>query len=293
MLISLIVTTREDRIDKFNRFLASLSEGDYKLIEVVVVSQDCSNLVIALLPEYQERFCIKHIPSARCGISTARNVGLKHAAGLILGFPDDDCWYAADTLSRISQRFASHSREAFVCAAVVDPVRNLPFGHKRTSENDVGISVANAFTFPISVGIFINRSLIESPTAFDERLGAGTKWGSGEETDLILSLILLGHQGTFLPSITVYHEINYDRSDLFPISKVFSYSSGFGAVIAKSIVERKQYAAMWVYADLLARASVKLIWAIVTFQKSSYRLHLSRTKGMLFGLIEGARYFAH
>lgn len=291
MLTSLIVTTREGRTEKLNRLLSSLSESTNKSFEVVVLSQNCSRLVAPLLQEYQGKFCIKHIPHTRCGISEARNVGLRHSAGRILGFPDDDCWYAADTLSKIIEHFTAHPEETFVCTAVIDPIRHLPFGHKRTSKNNANISVINAFTFPISVGIFINRTLIEGAIAFDEQFGIGTKWGSGEETDLILSLLLVGHKGAFLPDITVYHEINYDRPDLFPITKVFDYSRGFGAVIAKSVVRRKQFAASCIYADLWARATLRFILACVTFKSSSYLFHLNRIKGMLIGLLEGARYY--
>lgn len=292
MLVSLIVTTREDRVDRLERLLQSLSEGFYKLFEVVVVSQDCSNRIAPLLREYQDSCCIKHLPNTRCSLSTARNIGLQSCAGRILGFPDDDCWYPTDTLSRVTDCFLADPDKAFVCTSVVDPLRRLPFSHRRNSKHSVRISVANAFTFPISVGIFINRLLIESPFSFDERLGIGTDWGSGEETDLILSLLLDGHKGVFQPAITVYHEINYDREALFPFSKMFDYSRGFGAVIAKSIVRRKQYAASWVYLDLLARAMIRLALACVTFQKSSFSYQLFRTKGMLTGLFEGARYYA-
>jgi glycosyltransferase involved in cell wall biosynthesis len=292
LLVSLIVTTRGDRVDRLERLLESLRDGDYKLFEVVVVSQDCSNLIAPLLREYQDSCRIKHLSHTRCSLSTARNIGLQSSAGRILGFPDDDCWYAADTLCGVTECFLADPEKAFVCTSVVDPLRRLPFGHKRVSKRSVGISVVNAFTFPISVGIFLNRLLIDSPLAFDERLGIGTSWGSGEETDLILSLLLDGNKGIFQPAITVYHEINYDREALFPVSKMFDYSRGFGAVIAKSIVRRKQYATSLVYLDLLARAVIRLALACVTFQKSSFSYQLFRAKGMLTGLFEGARYYA-
>jgi glycosyltransferase involved in cell wall biosynthesis len=292
VLISLIVTTREDRVDKLRRFLASVSHGIRKPFEVVLVSQECGELIAPLLQEYQGGCCIKHVASVRCGISRARNIGLRHASGQVLAFPDDDCWYAADTLSGIVERFTSNPGDAFVCTSFVDPVRRLPFGHKRTAKTNVPISLINAFTFPISGNIFINRSLIKGVIDFDERLGVGAEWGSGEETDLILSLLLDGHQGTFVPAITVYHEINYDRPELFPASKVFDYSRGFGAVIAKSIVQRKQYALSWEYMDLLARATIRLILAAVAFRKSSCLVYLSKIRGMLTGLFEGAGYYA-
>lgn len=292
MIVSLIVTTREGRIDEFRRFLSSLNETVSRFFEVIVVSQDCDHPVASLVQEYQDKFCIKHVRHTQCSISTARNIGLQHSDGRILGFPDDDCWYASDTLSGIIERFAAYPDEAFVCTAIVDPLRKLPFGHKRTANNNVGISVMNSFTFPASPGIFINRSRIKGAIAFDEQLGTGTKWGSGEETDLILSLLLARCRGAFLPAITVYHEINYDRPELFPVSKVFDYSRGFGAVIAKTVIERKQYAVSWVYMDLLARATIRLILAGVTFKKNSYLRHFSKTKGMLIGLVEGARYYA-
>ena len=292
MLVSLIVTTREGRVDRFRRLLSSLNPAVYRFIELIVVSQDCHTVVAPLLEEYRGKLHIQHIRHISCSISTARNIGLRHSTAQILAFPDDDCWYAPDTIIGIIERFTTHPEETFVCTAVFDPLRQLPFGHRRTSKKDVIISVANAFTLPVSTGIFINRALIEGPVVFDERLGTGTAWGSGEETDLILSLLTNGHKGTFLPGITVFHEINYDRPDLFPNRQVFDYSRGFGALIAKSVLERKQYALTWVYTDLLARAVIRFVMEGATLRNHSYLRQFSKAKGMLIGLFEGAHYYA-
>jgi glycosyltransferase involved in cell wall biosynthesis len=291
VLISLIVTTRQGRTLEISRLFESLRESSDQSFEVILVTQDCAAAVTPIINEYQGVFVIRHLQRESCSVSAARETALQHCSGEIIGFPDDDCWYAEDTLGKISAYFQKTPNIAFVCALVMDPIRRFPFGHRRTSRGSVPINVSNAFRLPVSVGTFVDARQAKELLHFDQRFGAGAKWGSGEETDLILSLLRSGLRGVFTPDVVVYHEINYEGTDPGSIEKAFRYARGFGALTAKSICLRKQYGMCWVYIDALARTCARAALSGVGLNLGNCKLNIARVSGMLRGFMEGIRLY--
>lgn len=43
-----------------------------------------------------------------CSLSKARNIGLDYVEGEYIAFPDDDCWYEPDTLSKVLNQLEFH-----------------------------------------------------------------------------------------------------------------------------------------------------------------------------------------
>jgi len=293
VLISLIITTRSGRGRELSRLLESLRASGDRNLEVILVSQDCAASVTPILDQYRDCFLIKHVQHRRCGISTARNVALKYCAGGIIGFPDDDCWYPQDTLPKIRGHFQGSPNAAFVCASVIDPIRQLPFGHRRISKRKAPIRAANAFRLPISVGIFFHARQMKELPQFDDRFGAGEQWGSGEDTDLILSFLRAGYQGSFLPNVVVYHEINYEGTDVKAVEKAFNYARGFGALTAKSIYLRGQRAMGWVYIEAVTRTSARALLSVLALNPRYCRLNAARVRGMVKGFAEGMSLYGH
>ncbi|MGH8316235.1 MAG: glycosyltransferase family A protein, partial [Steroidobacterales bacterium] len=102
--LSLIVAT-VGRETELARCLSSLAAQSRQAFEVVLVDQNDDDRVAALLDRQRAPFPLVHVRT-RPGLSHARNVGLTMAGGHIVGFPDDDCWYDADTVARVLQFFA-------------------------------------------------------------------------------------------------------------------------------------------------------------------------------------------
>lgn len=104
MKVSLIMPTI-NVIDELVLFLESLARQTFKDFELVVVDQNEHDEVFKILKRYEKLFDIKYTKSEEKGLSLNRNKGLILRKGEIVGFPDDDCEYADDTLEKVVSFF--------------------------------------------------------------------------------------------------------------------------------------------------------------------------------------------
>lgn len=139
------------------------------------------------------------------GVSQARNTGLRwalsrFAADTVVGFPDDDCTYPVGLID-----------------AVLTRVRGVDFVVGRYAPD---LALVDTSSFPdrcapldslplrlpvSSVGIFARLGDVNRIGGFQERLGVGATWDSGEDHDLVVRLILSGRNGRYEPAIVVNH----------------------------------------------------------------------------------------
>ena len=133
------------------------------------------------------------------------------------------------------------------------------------------ISQWNVFKVAISYTIFLK---LESNIAlrFDEQFGVGAKFGSAEETDLLIRLLNIGGRGVYLPHITIFHPNNKLQS----LEKGYRYALGFGALHRKHInlLSIKFHFLVYLVSSILK---------IISFNNMA--LNFSILKGKLFGFI--------
>ncbi len=149
---------------------------------------------------------LRVLPSEPVGISRARNIALQWASehvpeSAVVGFPDDDCTYPRGLLRRVIEELG---RSDFVVGAYsphVTRVDSRVFPAGRALLNRVPPSQAIA-----SVGLFCRLGDVMRVGGFNERLGVGAEWDSGEEHDLVVRLIRSGLVGVYDPSLVVQHD---------------------------------------------------------------------------------------
>lgn len=221
-----LILTSHDRPEDLLRFFHALSEQRFLgSVEIIFVNQ--GSPLSYSLPNMPDSFEMHYIEVGhRLPLSEARNLALKKATGNIIGFPDDDCWYESNLLKSIHHIFEEQLKVQCVCTNVFDPIRGLPYGNRPVNVR-IPITFANIFSLPISVGIFIRQNAFKAIGArFDEFLGAGTFFGSGEETELIARLLESGANILYTGEISVYHPVPIiDKSDA---RKFYAYGLGYG-----------------------------------------------------------------
>lgn len=231
MKLSLIMATI-GRFEDIKFLMESLNKQTYRNFELIVVDQNKHEKLKELVNEYQKFFTIKYIKSSP-GLSKARNIGLKVVEGDIIGFPDDDCWYDETTLQNIVSFFENNVRYQLVTGMCKDATGNMSVS--KFSEEPCEIDKKNVWTCGVSVTLFVRKEIIFKIRGFDEELGAGagTIFGSGEETDFILNALKEGFNGYYTPKINVFHEnplIEYNEKSY---RRAYSYGAGYLKVLKK------------------------------------------------------------
>ena len=102
------LNTSQYRVKALQRYVESLNAQeniDFSKIQLIFVDQgDCKEAFKNLNSQIDFKY-IKYKPSS---LSHARNVGLAYVKGKFVSFPDDDCWYEKDTLSKVLVKLNSH-----------------------------------------------------------------------------------------------------------------------------------------------------------------------------------------
>ena len=231
MTFSLVLATI-DRTQELARFLSALALQSYPECELIVVDQNLDGRLMPILDSYRHRLRIIHTQSGQ-GLSRGRNVGLPHATGEIIGFPDDDCWYPGGLLQRLATGFKENPTWDGITGLPIDESGSVYPGKW---DPDPGFSTrANIWRRGISFTVFLRRRVTSEVGLFDETLGlgAGTPWGSGEETDYLLSAIAKGFRIFYDPSIVVHHPRHASLYDADARRKTYRYAMGMGRVLKK------------------------------------------------------------
>lgn len=284
MKISLVLTGSV-RYSDLNRFYSSIQMviiPPSDCVELVFVNQGCFQTPAAI--NFHKSIFHKEVKYGRLSLSHARNIGLQHTTGEILGFPDDDCWYSEGVLQEVVTYFDSHPGTSAICTNVYDPLLHRSYGG-RPVRSHINVNYWNLFKLPISVGIFVRRTAFDAAGFyFDEHLGAGTPLGSGEETDLIYRLLQSGAVVDYVGSIQVFHPVpEYQEVD---IEKYYRYGLGFGYLNGR-IVRDGQWRVLYHFYFVLLRS---MGGVIMNLHRPTYkRLYWSRLLGITQGFVRGFR----
>lgn len=178
--LDLLVATR-GRVRELDRLLASLEGQTYSNFQILLADQDEPGYLDDMLARHA-RLPITRIMLPSRGVSIARNALLERARGEILVFPDDDCWYAPETLKRVCAAFAEHPS----CGAVLGVWSPSPEARVRGISSGV-VGRVGLFRLAETYVQFFRREAVEG-LRFDPALGPGTglPYGCGEDTDYLL-----------------------------------------------------------------------------------------------------------
>lgn len=270
---SLILATLE-RTSELSTFLAHLGAQSYRNFELIVVDQNPDDRLLPVIERFREQFQIKHLRS-KTGISRSRNLGLREARGNVIAFPDDDCWYAPDTLQRVAELLVEH------------PEWDGVTGNCRTPHGDVlfldqaagWIDKINVWRRALSITIFLRSSVVKRVGGFDEFLGVGSPSGfsSGEETDYLIRALEIGSQLYYQPNLGIHHVEIFQYCDEGFAQKGYNYGKGLGYVLRKH-----EYPLLYV-GKCLVRSIGGIILSLTCLDSPKAKFHYSVLKGRLSG----------
>lgn len=256
--ISLILCTVNRKVEVIE-FIKSLIKQNYKNFELIIVDQNSDNRIPKIVQQYDKLINILHVKSV-IGLSKARNIGLGHASGSIVAFPDDDCTYTENLLDNVVSYFSNNASVDFLLGKTIDPETNLISAGKVI--NNPGPIYCSKFGGS-STTLFINTKLEKTDYfLFDENFGIGAKFHAEEENDLIMRMLNSGKIGKYEPNeLVVFHpnkDLNYAD-----IQRAKDRGFGFGALIAKHIFTK--CGLIYFINYLILRMPISIIIAIIQF----------------------------
>ncbi len=267
-MISLIMCTIGKR-EHLPRLLQSLQQQDCKDFELIIVDQSEPGHLADLVEQAAQHLNTVYLRSA-LGLSRARNVGLRAARGDIVAFPDDDCWYPPQVISHVKQLFTNGAL-GIATGRTVDADGRESNG--RFLPRSAMVNRMNVWLCGNSNAVFARTPIARQLGGFDESLGvgAGTEYGSGEETDFLLRALAQGAKVEFFFDLLVHHDQVDTCYSAQTLRRAALYSRGFGRVLqingfsrhfAYQRVMRSVIAALVALAAFdVGKARFKLIWA--------------------------------
>lgn len=278
MMLTLVLAT-VGRVDEIGRLLQSLIAQTSSAFELVVVDQNSDDrLAPVLQAACGAGLAVTHLRQRPPNLSAARNLGLAHARGDVIAFPDDDCWYEPGVVAAVLAAFMHEPEWHGVVAEWVEQTQ-AHCGQPR----DALLSHARWRRFrdgdASSISLFLRTDLLRQVGGFDARLGVGQWFGAGEEIDLILTLLSTGATLARCPAARVHHRyapVGHLRPDVNGRA-VLRRARGTGALYAK---HRLGWA---VFVRGLLAPPVKALWPWQGLP--GLRLALATSAGRLQGAV--------
>jgi len=207
-LVTVVVCTR-DRLEDIGRCLPTILANDYPNFEVIVVDQSTTDACQELLD---------HIPDPRlvrlrlnyAGKARAENAALERARGEFIAFTDDDCEVPRNWLRRATSVLAAELDAAIVFGAVAAAPHDwaemhvptfLPVEYRKIRGRWIRYPVDGG----IGANMVVRRSLFDRLGGFDEWVGPGSPFRSGDDFELVYRSLWKGYALVQDPENIVIH----------------------------------------------------------------------------------------
>ncbi len=211
--ISLIICSR-DRAEALRENLShidlqALKAFDVELMLVDSASSDATGEVMRRFARSADA-PVRLLRAEQPGLTRAQNIALRHAAGELIVFTDDDCRLAPDYFQALAAHF-DRDRFDFGGGRIEHGEANADDRMAATgwlAEDQVMVLPPKDLLFPGTIqgaNMFAKRAVFEAIGGFSELLGPGSVVGSGADTEFSQRASHAGFRGVVLGPVLVRH----------------------------------------------------------------------------------------
>lgn len=229
MRFSLVVATLGRDADIAALLDTLLAQGRSDL-EVILVDQNDDDRLGPIEAAYTSRVALRRLRSAVRNANHARNLGLRHARGEIVTFPDDDCLYPPGVLDRVDAAFNADPALHVLTGPAASPEGGLGSGRWRAESGP--IDLVTVWTSVIEFNIFLRRETALALGGFDEGMGPGSPFGSAEGNDLVCRAIGRGLAARYDAALRIIHP-DKRLSDV-AVERAERYGRGLGFALRRN-----------------------------------------------------------
>ena len=256
--------------------LNSLIEQSYNNYEVIIVDQNNDDRLLHIINKFSDLMSIKYIKS-RPGLSYARNIGLQFVDGVIIGFPDDDCYYDKNTLIKISEFFKQQEYSGLITKVI----NSNPLG--RTMLKGIKskcVYKSDVFRLVHSISMFFRIDVIKTVGNFDERLGLGsnTIFNGHEDYDYAIRVLKKGYKIYFNNRINIFHPWD----DIYIDKKKDIAANMYSGGASEMYILNKHEFSFWSKTHyFIRRIAVVIYFLLFKFDVYNATIRVNILKGMI------------
>lgn len=287
--VTVAIATR-DRPVGLARCLDAVLSNSTLPREVIVVDQGSSGRSRDVVEERRAaRPALIYLRQAPRGLSASRNEAIRHVGCATVAATDDDCIPDVGWVAAIDAALASSSALAAVTGRVIpleSPRAGLyPVASRPSRDRAEYAGRALPWLVGTGANLAVRRQWLDRIGFYDERLGAGSHGGAGEDMDYIRRLLRAGGRILYEPSAIVWHE-QQDRERR--AASRLSYGRGIGACCAFWLQEGDM-GALEVLGRWVAMRARRLARFVREREKESAGDELRVLVGTAAGLVYGFR----
>ncbi len=234
--ITVVISTR-DRGHRVVKTVQSILANDYPHFELRIIDQSQDGLTETALRPFLNNPRVCYVKTLSKGLSAGRNLGISGAGSEIIAATDDDCEAPPNWLRELAGVFAKDDRIGVVFGNTMpgphDPALGFIPAYVR-DEPFLALSIYHKNRVEgVGACMGLRRSVWQALAGFDEMLGAGAPFQSGEEIDFAIRALLEGYGIFETPSVSVVHH-GFHTWDCAAVV-LNHYWRGTGAVFAKHL----------------------------------------------------------
>jgi GT2 family glycosyltransferase len=240
--VSVLVCTinRRDNVVPTIRSIQQCGYEDFELLVLDQSKDDSTEQAVRALCREDPRIVLVRLPLP--GKPRALNAGRALARAPYLALTDDDCEVEKGWLAAIVQTFDADPTVGLVYGDVTAgphdtsegfiPICRIERPEKIGRLRDF-LTMPNWQHFGIGASMALRASVLDRVGGWDECIGPGTKFGSGDDNDIAVKVLRAGPRIAFVPEArVVHHGFRFWKS-----SKADAKRTGFGlgAIFAKHL----------------------------------------------------------
>lgn len=217
-------------------------------------------------------------------VSAARNTLVIPENTDWIFFCDDDGYPCEDYSEKLEKIISkNHSLEILAGSIVRDDnnqfytLRHKKGGSLKSFRNTKNLMGSN---FVIKAKVF------DELGRFDENFGAGSPWGSSEETDFCWKAYFSRKNMEYFPELIVYHVPPFNESLKEGFVKAFKYGVGKGALVSKWLFKKKKLKVSYELFEMLTVPFIQSFRGIFTFRFGLVASNFAALAGRIYGLIK-------
>jgi len=281
----IIVTNSIDRSSELvSRSLrASLNQ---KIPPIKVILIDQREIPLNLPADITEHNLFERQALRKKSVSAARNSLIIPGEADWIFFCDDDGFPCSDYSEKLRRIIQENPQLEIIAGSIVREDNNNFYSlrHKKGGSLKYFRNTKNL----MGSNFVVKANAFNELSRFDENFGAGSYWGSSEETDFCWKAYFAGKRMEFFKQLVVYHAPPFNESIKTGFRKAFKYGIGKGALVWKWLIRKRKIKVLYELFEMSTVPFIQMVRGIFTLKFQFVLNNIAIISGRIFGLVKAS-----